>query len=227
LFNFTILRTEAKKPKMRLFLSFIIVIISFPTFSQGEWELRKEDEGIKVYTREVEGSKIQEYKAEALVDASLSEIVAVLKDVENHDKLFSHNIVNELLEQTDTFQVQYSVTDIPWPMSDRDGVFSYRYKQDYFSKDVYVYIKAETGYVEENKKYVRISDAKGFWLLEPMDTKKVQVTFQMHANSGGNIPSWLINMFIVDSPLKDMKNLRERVKLDRYTDQKFDFLVEY
>jgi len=212
---------------MRLFLSIVAVFLSFSTFSQGDWELRKEDEGIEVYTRDVEGSKIQEFKAEAIVDASLSEIVAVLKDVENHDKLFSNNIVNDLLEQNDTFQVQYSVTDIPWPMSDREGVFSYRYKQDYFSKDVHVYIKAEKGYVEDNKKHVRILDARGFWLLEPLDTKKVRVTFQMHANSGGNIPSWLINMFIVDSPMKDMKNLRERVKLDRYDDQKFDFLMEY
>ncbi|MBN2173190.1 MAG: START domain-containing protein [Bacteroidales bacterium] len=208
-----------------IFASYLLLSYSY---AQEEiWELKKEDEGIKVYLMDIEGSNTKAYKAEALVESKLSAIVAVLKDVQNHDRLFTDNIENELLETSDTFQVYYAVTDIPWPLADRDGVYSYRFRQDYYSKDVKVIIQSEPGFVPEKKGLVRVEKAEGYWLLEPVDYNKVLVTFQMHAESGGNIPSWLVNMFLVDSPMKYIKNLRERVTLDRYKSQKFGFLVEY
>ena len=93
------------------------------TKGQENWELQKEDEGIKVYTAEVEGSEIKAFKAVAVMEGKLSNFVAVLKDVEAYQELFNSNMYSELLEQTDTMQIQYSQTKVPWPISDRDGVY--------------------------------------------------------------------------------------------------------
>lgn len=209
-----------------ILISFLVLLIT-SSFSQENWELQKEDEGIKVYTAEVEGSDLRAFKATAVMEGKLSSFVAVLKDIEAFPELFSSNNFAELIEQTDTFQLQYSRTKIPWPISDRDGVYANTFSQHYGFKTVTVTVESIDGIRPEEDGYVRMEKAKGFWMLNPVDHNAVEVTYQMHAEPGGNLPAWVINMFLVDSPLKDLKSMRERVKLPEYSNQKFDFLIEY
>lgn len=195
-------------------------------YSQTDWELKKEEDGIKVYLREVEGSKIQEYKAEAILEGKVSSYIAVLKDVNAYKNLYNHAKEVELILENDTFHVHYIVTDTPWPVKDRDAVYSSTYSQHYGTKTVRINMKMEEGYIDENEDYVRMENAEGFWLLNQIDPTKVDITYQMHAEPGGNIPTWTVNMFLVDTPIEDIKMLQERANLDKYANQKFDFLVE-
>lgn len=213
---------------MKELFVFIIGVISVTViFAQGDWELKKEKDGIKVYLRDVEGSRIQEFKAEAILDGKLSSIVAVLKDVNSYTDLYKHTKEARLLNENDTFSVYYIVTNLPWPLTDRDAVYSSTYSQQYDTKLVRIDIKLETGYMEENGDYIRMEKATGLWLLHPVDVNKVEVTYQMLADPGGKIPGWVINMFLVDTPVEDIKVLQERVKLEKYANRKFDFLVDY
>ncbi len=97
----------------------------------------------------------------------------------------------------------------------------------YDTKQVKMTVKLEKDYVLENKKCVRMEEAKGFWLFYPLDTDKVEITYQMHIDPGGGIPAWILNAFIVDAPIDDLKAIRERVKLEKYENVKYDFLVDY
>lgn len=196
-------------------------------YSQSEWELRKEDEGIKVYTRDIEGSKIQEYKAVAIVDGKLSSVIAVMKDIKNYPDFLKNLIETRLIEATDTFQLHYLINKTPWPVTNRDGVFSSVFSQRYDTKQVKMTVKLEKDYVLENKQCVRMEEAKGFWLFFPLDTDKVEITYQMLIDPGGSIPVWILNAFIVNAPIDDLKAIRERVKLEKYENVKFDFLVDY
>jgi len=205
----------------------ISFVINVKAYSQSEWELKKEDEGIKVFTREVEGSDIRAFKAEAIMDGKLSAFVAVLQDINSYTNWYSNVAEVKLIEINDTFHVHSSVTSAPWPVSDRYGVFSNTYSQRYDHKTVTVKVKALDGYIGEMDGKVRILEATGYWTFHPVGYEKVEVTFEMHAEPGGSIPNWVTNMFLVDGPMKDFKNLREQVKLPQYQNKKFDFLVEY
>ncbi|MEZ5146263.1 MAG: START domain-containing protein [Bacteroidales bacterium] len=132
-----------------------------------------------------------------------------------------------ILEQNDTIQWYYSVTAVPWPLKDRDGIYCFHFKQNYQNKIVTIKVVADPDRMPENDGIVRIRKAEGTWTLEPMDINKVRVTLEMHGEPGGSIPDWIANMFVVDSPIKDFKNLRERIALDQYKNKKYDFLVEY
>ncbi|MEZ5196120.1 MAG: START domain-containing protein [Bacteroidales bacterium] len=207
-------------------VTFLSLILSISLFSQTNWELKKEEDGIKVYLREVDGSKIQEYKAEAILEGKVSNFVAVLKDVNSYKELYSHAKEVRLLHENDTFHVHYIVTDTPWPVKDRDAVYSSTYTQHYGTKTVRIDIKMEEGYINESDDYVRMENAVGFWLLNQIDPSHVDVMYQMHAEPGGSIPTWAVNMFLVDTPIEDIKMLQQRAKLAKYANQKFDFLVE-
>ena len=53
---------------------------------------------------------------------------------------------------------------------------------------------------------------QGKWEVETVDDKNVLVSYQFLADPEGSLPSWIINMFLVDDPFKTMQNLREYVK---------------
>lgn len=208
-------------------LTFFLLFIITAGFSQSEWELKKENDGIKVYTREVEGSNLKAFKAEGIMKGKLSSFVGVLKDVESYIYLFNDMTESKIIEMTDTFHIHVTETKVPWPVDDRYGVYSNSYSQRYDHKTVTVNVNALDGYVAERKGKVRITEAKGHWTFHPLGDDNVEVTFEMHVDPGGNVPTWMINMFLVDTPMKDMKTLRERVALPQYQNKQFDFLVEY
>jgi hypothetical protein len=49
----------------------------------GTWELKKERDGIKVFTRSIAGSKYVEFKAEAIFKVPMQNFVDVLKMLKN------------------------------------------------------------------------------------------------------------------------------------------------
>lgn len=196
-------------------------------YAQEEWELKKDDDGIKVYTRYIEGSDIKAFRAETVVEGKLSSLVAILKDVDTYPELFNSNERADLIEESDTSVLYYSQTAVPWPLKDRDGVYLTRFSQHYGNKEVTALVESAEGIRPENEGYVRVIKANGFWKFLPVDHNKVEVIFQMQADPGGKIPGWVVNLFLVDSPFKDLQNLRERVNLERYANHKFNFLVDY
>lgn len=212
---------------MKQIIALLIGFISILNINaQADWELKKDKDGIKVYLREVEGSDIQEYKAEAILEGKVSSFIAVMKDVNSYPELYEHAKEVKLINENDTFHVHYIATNTPWPVKDRDAVYSSTYRQYYDTKLVRIDMKIEEGYMEPNDDYVRMEKATGYWLFFQIEPNRVEVTYQMHAEPGGNIPDWVINMFLVDTPFEDMKMLQERAQLEQYQNQKFDFLVE-
>jgi hypothetical protein len=147
--------------------------------------------------------------------------------VEDFPELFPSNIYAQLIDACDTCLLHYSQTRAPWPLKDRDGVYASHFSQHYGTKAVTVEIETAHGIRPESDDFVRVENAGGFWKFFPVDDNKVEVIYEMHADPGGNIPSWVVNWFLVDKPLKDMKNMRERVKMEKYANRKFDFLVDY
>ena len=211
----------------RILFAIILTMLASGLSSQDDWELRKEEEGIRVYTRYVEGSDIKAYRVEAVLDGQLASFVAVMKDVKNYGLLFESSDYASLIEETDTTLLYYSQTGAPWPVKDRDGVYMLRFSQHYGTGVVTIRIESVNGIRPENEDFVRISKATGFWKFLPADKDKVEVVYQMEADPAGNLPAWVINMFLVDKPLQDVKNLRERVKLEEYAGKRYDFLIEY
>lgn len=67
-------------PKVRQVLLLGFLFISFISAAQ-EWELKDEQDGIKVYTRSVPNSDIKAVKVEATVEATLSQLAAVILDI--------------------------------------------------------------------------------------------------------------------------------------------------
>ena len=212
---------------MRLFIVLLLSsLFSFSAYSEtSAWELQKEEKAInlKIYTRQIEGSNLKEFKAEMLVKAQLTTIAALLLDGQSAPKWIHLCEKFEVVEQIDELTaIVYFINGAPWPVSDRDAVVMTAISQDPES----LVLKAEMNVVNdllpENSDYVRIPHMKGFWLFEPKVADQILVTYQVHANPGGSLPDWLANSVVVDTPYYTMRNMVEMLKLKKY--QQIDVL---
>lgn len=206
---------------MRLFIaSLLLSFISFFAHSETTaWALEQEEEEInlKIFTREVEGSNLNEFKGEMLVKAQLTTIAALLLDSEAAPEWMHKCEKFEIVEQVDALSaVIYFINGAPWPVSDRDAVIISSMSQDPETLALKVEINTVNDLLPENDDYVRIPHMTGFWLFEPTEKGQVLITYQVHANPGGSLPNWLANSVVVDTPYYTMSNMADMLKLEKY-----------
>ena len=69
-----------------------------------------------------------------------------------------------------------------------------------------------TGIIPEMIDIVRIRKAKGKWIFKKNDRKMVDITYQFYGDPEGNIPTAIINLFIVNGPYKTLLNIKNLFK---------------
>jgi len=187
-------------------------LFAFEVCSQT-WELRKEGEGVKVYTRKVNGSDIQEFKGEVIAKSNLSSILSVIDNVSDYPKwMYKCTYAERLLKKNESSGYTYSVLSQSWPVSDRDLCTFYNVSQDPETKVISIEIKCVRDYIPEKPGKVRIPKLKGSWQLIPLSKGVTKIVYQVHSESGGYIPSSVVNSFITDTPYYNLLNLKKIVE---------------
>jgi hypothetical protein len=178
--------------------------------TNGDWELEKNESGIKVYTRTIDGEDIREFKATVLIDAPVKKVADIILDINNYSTWYPQISESKIIKKINSNEYYvYNVLDLPWPSSDRDGVS----KMNITITEAATTIKMEAinGVKPKNPDYVRITKSYGFWKFTKQGTK-TSLHFQYFANPGGSLPDWIINMFIVDNPFETLQILRTKAK---------------
>lgn len=214
---------------MRLFIVLLLSsVFSFSAYAEtSAWELEEEEKDInlKIFTREVAGSNLSEFKGEMLIETQMSTIAALLLDGQSAPKWMHQCEKFEVIEQIDPLTaVVYFINGAPWPVSDRDAVVKSVMSQDPESLVLKVDISVVDDLIPEDDDYVRIPQMKGFWLFEPKEAGQILVTYQVHANPGGSLPDWLANSVVVDTPYNTMSNMAKMLKKEKYTTAKLPLI---
>lgn len=77
----------------------VILLFTSGVKSTDDWQLKKEKDGISIYIRKVDGSNFLEFKAVTTIDnVLLMDVLDVLLDVENYDKLYADCMNPKLLK---------------------------------------------------------------------------------------------------------------------------------
>lgn len=173
-----------------------------------DWTLGKRADGITVHTRPVEGSGIDEFRGEAIVDAPVDAIVALLRDSDRFKDWFPNTSESRLLDREGDVSHQYSVMATPWPISDRDNVLRSVLSRDPATGVVEIEVTANPDHYPEQPDRVRVRRARGGWRFEPRGPARTHVTFFMHLDPGGGVPQWMINARVVATPFEALSNLR-------------------
>lgn len=200
-----------------LFLPALLLISTLDLFSQSDWELKMNKEGITVYTKNLENSPYKAIKTVCTIKSSMSRLTAVLLDIENSaDWVYSTKKCSVLKVSSPTDLTYYSEIAVPWPVSNRDFIIRLKVSQDEKTKVVTVLGENKPTYLPENKNVVRIQRSFSKWLITPLPNGLLKIEYLLEVDPGGIIPAWLINMFATKGPFETFKNLREQVKKPRY-----------
>jgi len=197
-----------------------------PAFSQ-DWELKKEEDGIKVYTRLPEGSELEEVRATVRIKTSLSAFTALLKDVPGYTAWAYNCVEAKLIEAiNDTAQIYYTHTSIPWPASDRDLVMRSSLKQDPQTLVIKTQTRCVPALVEEKEGIVRVQNGKTAWTLTPVPGGFVDVDYFVSLDPGGSVPAWMVNSTIATGPLHALQQVKILLEGGKYKNEKFWFVKE-
>lgn len=212
--------------------SFLILILLLPAasycFSQNNWQKQKEDEGIIIYTQEIPNSNFKAFKGEGEINASLSNIVAVFLDIKAFIDWSPGAIEAKTLQEVAPNEcINYIVTDAPWPVTDRDGVYRFFITQDPADQSVLVQVTAKEGYYPIQTKRIRITQSTAYWKLIPLSKNRTKVVYENHADPAGSLPSWLVNSSTVSLPFNTIKNLRKQAKKEKYQNRQFHFVKDF
>lgn len=195
-----------------LFFPFIVMLL-VTTSSLGQcWKLAKEKDGIHIYTSDEPNTNLKSFKGEADLKTTMHKLCACLGNLDNLN-WWDDDIkqVDILHHERDKLIQYYIVYDSPWPVTDRDLCVQSHIIKNTAEGSMVVEAEPYAQGVPEVKDRVRIKDYWQRWTLQDLHNGSFHVTLEGFVDPGGNIPAWVYNMFITDTPFKVIRNLREEV----------------
>jgi hypothetical protein len=194
--------------------------------ASGQWELVKDEDGIKVFLKTVAGSKIKAFKAVTRINSSLDSILAVLYDTDACPKWVHNCRQGTTLRNLGFYEAYiYQVINFPFPVKDRDLILHTEMTQDPETKDVTINLHSVPDYIADTKN-LRIKKSTGYYFLEPSSDGTVEVTWQLYTDPGGGVPKWIVNSLLVDTPFKTFENLKKIVYEKKYQNAKLEYSSE-
>lgn len=174
-----------------------------------DWKVAKDEEGIKVSLSEVAGSQYKAYRGVTTIKASVAKLRALQEDVVGACAWVHECESQKILKHEGDKTWTYSQFNTPWPVTPRDSVLQVTTVEG-ADGSLTRNLKGVPTYIPDEKGFVRVAQVDGFWKMVPKGANETEVTYQVHTEPGGSVPSWLANKFVVDAPFNTLKALRER-----------------
>ena len=209
------------------FLILVCILFVVPAKSQENWKLRKDKNGIKVFSRPSKSYKFDELKVECEIEGRISQLAALLFDVNTQYEWAYKTKKSELLKEVSASDVIfYTEIECPWPYQNRDMVVQQTMQQNPANKVLTVQAKNVDNYLPPKKDIVRLTYSSAVWTVTPINNQRFKIVYQIQLDMGENVPAWLTNLFAVDGPYDSFSNMKKQIKLPKYAQAKYPSIVD-
>jgi hypothetical protein len=199
--------------KKLLLLLFVFAGISFSGLAQEKWQLIKNEDGIKVYSRRLGDEKFKEIRADFELNGTEDQLIGILQNI-NHQKDWSYGTKYTHLirkKNKDTL-IYYSEVSLPWPISNRDLVIELSFKKDTLNKTLVIKAKSIAGILPDKPHLVRVPFSLALWNVNVLPNKLLKVQYTFSTNPGGAMPAWLVNFAASVGPYNSFHKLKEIIR---------------
>lgn len=192
------------------------------------WELQRDRDGIRVYTRSVAGSPYDAVRTTTqLSDVRLSALVALIEDAEACPDWADRCAESYLFERiSESESLIYTHNDMPFPVKDRDVLALVKWTQDLDTLNVEMNSAATVGRMDEVRGRLRLTKAVAKWNFSPQADGSVLISNEAHIDPGSALPGWVTNMLLVDAPFETMKSFVSEVRNPKYAEATLSFIRE-
>jgi hypothetical protein len=198
--------------KKKLLLFSVLLLSFFSVMAQGKWELKKNENGIEVYTRKAAKGSIRELRVLCELDATREQLIGTLQDIVNYNKWVYSNRKSVILKTVNPENIiYYTESHLPWPLKDRDLVIELTISP---TPDVLnIQAKSIPNYLPQNDNFVRVPYSLALWKVTQAPDNKLKVDYTFSVDPGGSIPVWLINAMMAFGPYNSFLKLRDVLKV--------------
>jgi hypothetical protein len=208
----------------RLLFPVLYFLATSASFAQHEWVLKKDEDSIKVYTSHTDASKFKSIRAVFTVNATLSQLAAMVWNVNQYDQWQYNTIHPRILKEINAREIIYYAEIVaPWPVNNRDMVVRLSIEQNTKTKVVSIHSKSESLFVQEEDGIVRVPSSTAQWTITPINKTKLGVEYTIQIDPGGSVPAWMVNMVCAEAPHESFMKLREKIHKE---ENKMPFIVD-
>ena len=222
------------KRATRLFLFSLLAVLWIPAAAEEEdglakeWKLISDRNGIQVYSRHTDNSRLKTFKGvtEVSYDDEYTAI-ALFNDYDAYPK-WLHLIdgAAEINREGALDRNLRLTTHLPWPVADREAVVRSNVvmKTTPEEETLTVYIENRPDLIPENSDYVRFPEIQGFLRAKRLPDNRAEVTYQVVLDPGGYVPAWLVNILMRDAPYFTLEKVRRIIKRPEYIGHYYDYI---
>ena len=193
---------------MRLWFIFLLCRTVTLHAQSGECDLKRDRDGIKVYTCKVPGEKFRSLRATfVLENIPLARLEAWIRDVPNYIHWQYNMTEAEVLQQVspDSLIIR-SVVDAPWPVENREMINVCSF--DRSSPEILrITIKSLAYNYPTSDDLVRVPYSLAKWEITQQG-RNLNVTYSLEIDPGGSVPPVLVNLAMAEGPHHSFRDLK-------------------
>jgi hypothetical protein len=195
------------------FFAVLFLVFAAHSFGQSPWELKKDENGIRIYSRSVKESKYKELKAVFDLPGTYEQLHFILNDVNNYKTWVYGTASSKIVERkSETEMIYYSRIAAPWPVSNRDFYSDTRIWMDSGTHQMRLSSRnidkfPVTGHI------VRIPFMQSEWFITAPTPGALHVEYTLSWDPGGDIPVFLANAFCTTGPLQSFTQLKRKMTM--------------
>ena len=188
-------------------------LISFlPVYCQNDWEKETYENGIQAYSRIKEGKDYYEFRTVFTTKSTIYKAKKLISNIANLKNWLPSTLESKLLEKvSDTEFYGYTVSDAPWPASDRDLVFKMTIKR-HSSKSYTITLKGEPDYYPLQSGKVRVQEYIAVWKIDLIDDNLIEIDYTASFDPGSSYPNWLIKNSMIEARMETSLNFRKELE---------------
>jgi hypothetical protein len=191
-------------------LIFLVTLVGVCSTVLAQCDLKLEKDSIRIYTCKTENSKLKSIKAIFWLNATPSQLKAILLDID-HLGEWQYSTANaKLLKKISNHEIIY-YTEVKVPVAEnRDFIIDLKIDNP-TEKEFMITATSLPEYLPEKKNIIRVPMSKAVWRVKEVKQKKLYVEYNLRIDFGGEIPAWLVNSLSHKAPYETFKAMKGKI----------------
>jgi hypothetical protein len=200
--------------KKSLLLFSLLIFGLSSVIAQGKWELKKNEDGIEVFTRKPAKGNLKELRVVCELEATKTQLINELQNIGDYNSWVYANKKSEIIKMLNQQTIiYYSQSRLPWPIKDRDLIIQLTISPT--PELLTIQAKSLPDYLPRQNDYIRVPYSLAIWKVTQGTNNKLKVDYTFSVDPGGSIPSWLVNATITVGPYNSFFKLREILRAQK------------
>ena len=203
---------------------YVVASMAWRFSGSNQWELARDQGGVKVYTLKAPGSDLTQAKGVVQVRSTLGGLVKLMTDPSTCDGAGCHAVSNTRVDEW----LEYAsfTIDLPFPFQKREFVIRSQIHQDPSTKEILVVVGPAPDKAPPNDCCFRVTNMNNTWRFTPLENGLVEMEFVYSIDVGGFVPNLLMNTMRPKRVADALLAAKDILYKKKYQDVKLDYIKE-